>query len=178
LTDAFDMGPSELFAIARDLAQDAQNWPGIREPARRVWELINPSQDFEAWVIGWPPGGAIELHDHGESGGAVVVTHGELVEVVITDDGIGAPAITNTVLPASAAVAFDRTHIHEIVNRGPGPAVSVHVYAPRLTAMTYYELPGGILKPRETVRYQSERRSHEPLVVAASSESARRWVWY
>ena len=102
----------------------------------------------------WPPGGAIELHDHGESSGAVVVAHGELVEMVIKKDKQGTLAIANTQLPASTSVAFDRSHIHEIVNLGPGPAVSVHVYAPRLTAMTYYEFGGGILEARATVHYQ------------------------
>jgi hypothetical protein len=154
VTDAIDIAPSKLLAIARGLAHDAQNWPGMREPARRVWELIDSSQDFEAWVIGWPPGGAIELHDHGESGGAVVVAQGELVEMVITEDGKGMLAMTNTVLPASASVTFDRSHIHEIVNLGPGPAISVHVYAPRLTAMTYYDFTDGLLGARATVRYQ------------------------
>ena len=124
------------------------------EPAQRVWELIDSSQDFEAWVIGWPPGGAIELHDHGESGGAVVVAQGELVEMVIAEDRKGTLAMTNTVLPASASVTFDKSHIHEIVNLGPGPAISVHVYAPRLTAMTYYDFWDGVLETRATVHYQ------------------------
>jgi hypothetical protein len=153
-TDSVDMDPCNLLGIARGLAHDAQNWSGMREPARRVWELIDSSQDFEAWVIGWPPGGAIELHDHGESGGAVVVAQGELVEMVITEDGNGTLAMTSTVLPASASVTFDRSHIHEIVNFGPGLAISVHVYAPRLTAMTYYDFKDGVLKTRATVRYQ------------------------
>ena len=87
LKDAFDRDPSNLLAIARELAHDAQNWPGVREPARRVWQLVDSSQDFEAWVIGWPAGGSIELHDHGDSGGAVVVVQGELM--VITEDGKG-----------------------------------------------------------------------------------------
>jgi predicted metal-dependent enzyme (double-stranded beta helix superfamily) len=112
------------------------------------------SQGLEAWVIGWPPGGAIELHDHGESRGAVVVAQGELVEMVVTEDGHGDLAATSTVLPASASVTFDMGHVHEIVNLGPGPAISVHVYAPRLTAMTYYEFSNDILETRASVRYQ------------------------
>jgi predicted metal-dependent enzyme (double-stranded beta helix superfamily) len=154
VTDAVDMAPSKLLAIAKELAYGAESWPDMREPARRVWELIDSSQDFEAWVIGWPPGGAIELHDHGDSGGAVVVAQGELVEMAIAADRKGTLAMTNTVLPASASVTFDKSHIHEIVNLGPGPAISVHVYAPRLTAMTYYDFRDGILESRATVHYQ------------------------
>jgi hypothetical protein len=73
---------------------------------------------------------------------------------VIAEDGKGTLAMTNTVLPASASVTFDRSHIHEIVNLGSGPAVSVHVYAPRLTAMTYYDFRDGILETKAMVRYQ------------------------
>ena len=74
--DAVEMGPSKLQAIARKLSVNTQIWPDIKELTRRVWELIDASQEFEAWIIVWPLGGAIELHNHGESGGAVVVAHG------------------------------------------------------------------------------------------------------
>src|ERR1700734_3693488 len=90
ITDAIEMRPSNLLAIAHELAHGAQKLPGLGQLTRRVYELIAASEGFEAWVIGWPPGGAIELHDHGESSGAVVVVDGELVEMVVTEDGQGA----------------------------------------------------------------------------------------
>jgi hypothetical protein len=152
--DGIEMDSSKLLAIARGLAHSAQRWPGMAQPTRRVWDLIAATQAFEAWVISWPPGGAIELHDHGGSGGAVVVAVGELVEVAVAEDRDGVLATTSTVLPVSASVTFDKAHVHEIVNLGPGPAISVHVYAPRLTAMTYYEFSNGLLEARATVHYQ------------------------
>ena len=82
-TDSIELDPSTLLAIARGLADSAQHWPGMGTPSHRVWDLMVASPDFEAWVIGWPPGGAIELHDHGESSGAVVVAQGGLLEVVV-----------------------------------------------------------------------------------------------
>jgi Cysteine dioxygenase type I len=151
-TETIELDPSTLLAIAGELADSAQRWPGMGKPNHRVWDLMVAYPDFEAWVIGWPPGGAIELHDHGESSGAVVVARGELLEVVVTQNAQGALATTNRVLLAPASVTFDTAHIHEIVNPGPGPAISVHVYAPRLTAMTYYEFSNGLLEARATVR--------------------------
>jgi predicted metal-dependent enzyme (double-stranded beta helix superfamily) len=148
------MGSSKLLAIARELSDGAQLLPRMREPTRRVWDLVAVSEAFEAWVIGWPPGGAIELHDHGGSSGAVVVVDGELVEMAVRDDQEGALAVSRTVLPASASVSFGTAHVHEIVNLGPGPAMSVHVYAPRLTGMTYYEFSDGLLDARATIRYK------------------------
>ena len=38
LADASEMGPSKLLRIARELAYGAQNWPGMKKPARRVWD--------------------------------------------------------------------------------------------------------------------------------------------
>jgi hypothetical protein len=43
LADASELGPSKLLRIARELAYGAQNWPGMKKPARRVWELIDSS---------------------------------------------------------------------------------------------------------------------------------------
>jgi predicted metal-dependent enzyme (double-stranded beta helix superfamily) len=148
------MDSSKLLAIARELADGAQLSPRMREPTRRVWDLIAATEAFEAWVIGWPPGGAIELHDHGESSGAVVLAGGELVEMVVRQDQRGALVMSTTVLPVAASVTFGPAHVHEMVNPGPGPAISVHVYAPRLTAMTYYEFSDGLLDARVTVRYR------------------------
>ena len=34
--------------------------------------------------------------------------------------------------------AFEAGHRHDVVNEGPGPAMSVHVYSPPLTTMTFY----------------------------------------
>jgi hypothetical protein len=154
VTGAVEMDPFNLLAIARELVDSAQRWPGMRDPSQRIWELMVESDAFEAWVIGWPPGGTIELHDHGGSSGAVVVASGELVEMAVTEDRRGALSTTSTVLPASASVTFGGAHVHEIVNRGSGPAISVHTYAPRLTTMTYFELRNEILEARGTARYQ------------------------
>jgi hypothetical protein len=157
-TDTIGTDPSTLLAIASGLADSALHWPGVGDPSHRVWDLMVASPDFEAWVIGWPPGGAIELHDHGESSGAVVVARGELLEVFVTQNVQGAFGTTNRLLPAPASVTFDVSHVHEIVNPGPGSAVSVHVYAPRLTAMTYYEFSNGLLEAKATVRSEPGTR--------------------
>jgi predicted metal-dependent enzyme (double-stranded beta helix superfamily) len=168
VTDAIEMNRSKRLAIARELTDSAQKWPGMKEPTQRVWALMAASQGFEAWVIGWPPGGAVDLHDHGESSGAVVVVHGELVEIVVAEDRQGTLAATSAVLPVSTSVTFGPAHVHEIVILGSGPAISVHVYAPRLTAMTYYEFGNGILDPRRRFATSSERQVREPSAGCAS----------
>jgi predicted metal-dependent enzyme (double-stranded beta helix superfamily) len=112
------------------------------------------SKDFEAWVIAWPSGGAIELHDHGEASGAVVVTSGELVETVVAERAGDRIDTDTNVLSPERSVTFCGSHVHDIVNLGTTPALSVHVYAPRLTAMTFYEISDGRLETGRTVRYR------------------------
>jgi predicted metal-dependent enzyme (double-stranded beta helix superfamily) len=145
---------SMLLALARELIFAARAWPGIHHSTQRVWGLMASSQDVEAWVIGWPPGGSIELHDHGESSGALVIVEGELIEMVVAEDERGDLAIASTPMPSSASVTFDVGRVHGIVNKGLDPAISVHVYAPPLSGMTYYEFADGILEARASVNYQ------------------------
>jgi predicted metal-dependent enzyme (double-stranded beta helix superfamily) len=42
-------------------------------------------------------------------------------------------------LPEGALVSFGPDHIHDVVNAGARQALSIHVYAPRLRSMTFYE---------------------------------------
>src|SRR5580698_6525136 len=87
-------GREELQAMAEGLATIARGWPGMAGATGRRWELLAASDTFEAWVIGWPPGGTIELHDHGDSAGAVVVVDGELVETLVAHQIDGAVTTT------------------------------------------------------------------------------------
>lgn len=145
--------PEELLAMATGLATRALSWPGMARPIRRRWALMAASGTAEAWVIAWPPGGAIELHDHGGSAGAVVVAAGELVETSIISAPSGAVGQRTTTIGAQGSISFDGRHVHDIVNLGAVPALSVHVYAPRLTSMTYYRVVEGALEAGATVRY-------------------------
>ncbi|HXQ44373.1 MAG TPA: hypothetical protein VN816_07020 [Acidimicrobiales bacterium] len=87
-------GREELQARAEGMATAALRWPGSVGLTVRRWELLAASDAFEAWVIGWPPGGAIALHDHGQSAGAVVVAGGELVETFVAENVDGGVATT------------------------------------------------------------------------------------
>ena len=39
----------------------------------RRWVRLLGTRSYDAWVIGWPPGTGLDLHDHGESSAAVGV---------------------------------------------------------------------------------------------------------
>ena len=40
---------------------------------------------------------------------------------------------------------FGRHHVHQVVNNGDRPAVTVHVYGPALTTMSRYRIEDGRL---------------------------------
>ena len=145
---------AELLPIAHGLAASATSWPDLHEPGRRTWRTIAVTEYFEAYVISWPTGGSIELHDHGDSSGAVVVAAGDLVETTVAPGRAGALVTASRLLPVGSHVVFGPGHVHDIVNEGVRPALSVHVYSPVLRSMTFFEQRQGAgLVPVRTEAY-------------------------
>ena len=119
--------------------------PGVTE---RSWRLVARTRDFEAWLIAWPVGGRVELHDHGRSRGAMSVIGGRLVEAVPQRQDSGRLSLVVRAARAGETLGFDAGHVHDVVNRGPEPALSLHVYSPRLRSMTFYSMEVDRLVPR------------------------------
>ena len=132
------LGPVDLLAVAQGFARSATSWPGMDDPSERCWRTIAATDLFEAWVVAWPVGGNIELHDHGGSGGAVVIVSGTLVEMSVRPDD-GELNATSMSIHTGGHMVFGPEHVHDLVNHGPGPALSVHVYSPALHAMTFFD---------------------------------------
>jgi predicted metal-dependent enzyme (double-stranded beta helix superfamily) len=117
-------------------------WPGALDTRRRAWRLMARTPEFDAWLIAWPKGGKVELHDHGASTGAVSVIRGALVEAVPRHDDAGHLTLVRRELRAGATLGFGAGHVHDVSNESDEHALSLHVYSPALTSMTYYELAG------------------------------------
>lgn len=147
-------GPDELLEIAAGLAKSAPQWPGMAQPRRRQWDLMVASDTFEAWVIGWPPGGSIALHDHGGSAGAVVVATGELLETRVSRTHSGDVVLRTRSLQQGGSIRIDGNDVHDIVNASTSTAISVHVYAPRMTSMTYYRWAENTFEALHTIDYR------------------------
>jgi quercetin dioxygenase-like cupin family protein len=122
----------QLVAIARGIASVTPPW---REEATVRWfEQVLVTDEYDVWVIGWPPGTSVGLHDHDGAGAAICVVEGELVE--------SRPARTSAPewqLRAGQTVTVDRDVVHDVANRGAAAATSVHVYSPPLQAMRFYD---------------------------------------
>lgn len=133
----------DLAEIVQELADSPEIWwPKVRRAGGERWYVPLLQDDvFEAWLLGWPAGGGIELHDHGISSGALVVVEGTLLETFIGACDALRPGgrLRQRRLPEGALVSFGPDHIHDVVNGGAGQALSIHAYSPRLRSMTFYE---------------------------------------
>jgi hypothetical protein len=112
----------------------AEQLPRGRE---RRWIRLLGTRSYDAWLIGWPPGAALDFHDHGESSAALFVVAGVLDEHHLTARGSGGVVARHLV--AGDALAFDSTYVHAVYNSSEADALSVHVYSPPLSTMTYFE---------------------------------------
>ena len=95
---------------------------------------------YEAWLLTWLPGQDTGLHDHSGSAGAFMVVDGALTEHTAEQDLEGRTTLRERVLHVGDVRPFGRDHVHEVRNESSLPAVSIHVYAPTLSAMTRYSL--------------------------------------
>jgi hypothetical protein len=165
--DGSQPGPSELLAAVRALARSSAVADGGRHrrrvpsgPATKRWYEPLCAGELDAWLIWWSRGGEVDLHDHGGAGGAVYVLEGRLLETYGSRRG---GRLQQRTLQADSSIAFGSDYVHDLINVRPEPAVSVHVYGPRLDAMTYYRVDArsGRLVPDRTERVDpiSEARS-------------------
>ncbi len=131
-------------SLARRYASDPDDWPLAPrfDPVTRWYHRLAATADHEVWLLTWLPGQGTDLHDHGGSAGAFVAVSGQLTERTVS----GGRRLVEAVHPTGAGRSFGIHHIHQVVNNGDRPAVSVHVYGPALTTMTRYELTGGQLR--------------------------------
>lgn len=96
----------------------------------------------QVWLLSWLPGQGTGLHDHGSSSGAFAVARGALRERVVATGAGGRPRETVTALATGRLRYFGPRYVHQVTNTADEPAVSVHVYAPRLTVMNTYRVAG------------------------------------
>ena len=132
-----------LATVARELADSPECWwPKVQRAGGPRWyRPLVEEPDFEAWLLGWPSGEGIELHDHGASSGAIIVVEGILSETYVgaSDWLRRGGRLRHRTLAEGDLVSFGPDHIHDVVNGGRRQALSIHVYSPRLRWMTFYE---------------------------------------
>jgi hypothetical protein len=66
----------------------------------------------------------------------------------------GTWVLETSTIGVGETTSFADHDVHDIVNVADAPAISVHVYAPRLTTMTYYRMTQGVLEAGSTIQYR------------------------
>ncbi|NKY39450.1 cysteine dioxygenase [Cellulomonas septica] len=145
------LGTAELADLVRSIAARPERWrPLVRfQQSGRWWTRLDAPAGVDVWLLTWLPAQGTELHDHGRSSAAFTVTAGTLTELRPDDDD-------GTPVPQGFATGRTQTvepgDLHDVVNAGTEPAVSIHAYSPPLTRMTYWGAgPDGVLVPTRTV---------------------------
>jgi hypothetical protein len=160
--DPAQLDSAQLADIARGLATAIAVAPPVSSSDGRRWWRLLATDQFDAWLIDWPTGEAVEPHDHGGSAGAFAVITGELTELVIIGD-----STTTTLVAVGSTRQVERSTIHDVVNRSEAPASSVHVYSPPLSSMMFYD-PSGIPCRVEAVDPEMPVWSTEPFSTTVS----------
>ena len=141
--------PRELREIVTEKARDSDSWAAdIRfDLTERHYRRLHRDDDVEVWLICWDIGQDTLLHDHGGSVGAFTVVSGSLFE----DFGaVGRTGLRTRRHAAGDTVSFGADYLHNLVNVGTEPAVSIHAYSPPLSTMNFYcWLPTGMHHLRE-----------------------------
>jgi hypothetical protein len=122
---ATSLPPTALAAMAVALAIDPATTPPPGEGRR--WRRLVAADRYEAWVIAWPPGTGLALHDHAGSAAGVAMVAGRLRERYLADGALQ----TRWWRPGDA-FALGADHAHEVLSLDAAEAVSVHVYSPPL----------------------------------------------
>ena len=133
--------PAKLLRTARLFASDPA-LPSLMNPDEEEsrWVELDSSPELQIWLLSWPAGTHNSWHDHGESAGAFQVVSGTPLEQTSRKH-----RWEFRTLIAGEGRSFEENHLHHLANVRAGIALSVHVYAPRLTTTTRYEItPTGL----------------------------------
>ena len=138
-----------LKRTVEDIAHSPTNWSSLVrfDLTERYFHRLHREPGYEVWLICWDLGQDTLLHDHGGSAGAFAVATGALLEDYGT---VSQTRLRTRRHTAGASVAFRPDYLHNLVNVGLEPTVSIHAYSPPLRALNFYcWLPTGMHRLRE-----------------------------
>jgi hypothetical protein len=136
----------KLLVRVRRVAAEVAPWRTSSALTERQYDLLEGTDEYELWVIHWPVGVGLLLHDHGGSAGAFEVVDGALEETSTLRRG---RRLRRRLIEAGQGKAFGPDYVHSMVNPHTAPATSVHAYSPPLSSMTFYtKSPSGLVVSR------------------------------
>jgi Cysteine dioxygenase type I len=130
--------PDELEDIAGGIASRPELWePLVRVDAeQRRYMLAYEDDRLDAWVLSWMPGQGTGFHDHYISGVGLSVAAGSVREDQLV---YGTSHLARHLRPGDTRQGGPG-YIHRVTHDEGEPAVTVHVYSPRLDWVGQYRL--------------------------------------
>ena len=137
----------ELERVAAEISARRDIWePLVRvDPDQRRYELVYEDDHVDAWVLSWMPGQGTGFHDHYISGVGLCCAQGGVREDLLV---YGAPDV-ELHLRAGDTRRGGPGYIHRVRHEEGEPAVTIHVYSPRLDWVGQYRLGDNGLVRRE-----------------------------
>lgn len=132
------LDPEELEEIARGIAARPELWRPLArvDRERRRYELLYEDDRMDAWVLSWMPGQATGFHDHYISSVGLCLAQGSVREDQMR---YGIPHLEHH-LRSGDSRRGDPSYIHRVQYEDGEPAVTIHVYSPRLDWVGQYRL--------------------------------------
>ena len=137
----------ELEEVAGSIAVRTDIWePLVRvDSERRRFELVYEDEQVDAWVLSWMPGQGTGFHDHYASSVGIACVRGNVREDWLR---FGAPAVEFLLRPGDTRRGGPG-YIHRVQHALGEPAVTIHVYSPRLDEVGQYRVDAGGVMRRE-----------------------------
>lgn len=130
--------PAELEDVAAGIGTTSEIWePLVRiDREQRRYELVYEDDRMDAWVLTWMPGQATGFHDHYISSVGIYAVQG-----VVREDQMrfGMPPLELELSPGTRRRG-NPSYIHRVQHLSGEPAVTVHVYSPRLDWVGQYRI--------------------------------------
>jgi predicted metal-dependent enzyme (double-stranded beta helix superfamily) len=132
------LSTDELEDVARAIAERTDIWEPLvhADPERRRYELVYEDDRMDAWILSWMPGQGTGFHDHYISGVGLCVARGCVREDLMV---YGAAPQALELRPGDSRQGGPG-YIHRVTHDEGLPAVTVHVYSPRLDWVGQYRL--------------------------------------
>jgi hypothetical protein len=148
-TAARPLSTTELRDLVDSIAARPHEWRGLVRfnENQRWWARLPAPDGVDVWILSWLDSQGTEPHDHGDSSAAFTIVQGTLTELRPGARGELVPQE----FPAGRTQTVAPGQIHDVLNRGNEPAVSIHAYSPPLVRMTYYRQTVGGLEQTRTV---------------------------
>ena len=146
--------PAELEEVARGIGRSPEIWePLVRvDGDQRRFELIYEDERMDAWVLSWMPGQGTGFHDHYVSGLGLACVEGGVQEDWLR---LGAPELEFQLRPGDTRNG-PPGYIHRVRHAVGTPAVTIHVYSPRLDEVGQYRLDDDGVMRREPAPGRTE----------------------